>query len=276
MIMRIMRFCVAILTALVTVVFFAVLITTKVKTDKTLPVITVEDGIYEISVKAKEEDLLKGVKATDEKDGDISDRILVESIGRFSEDNKGYCKVTYAVSDLDNHVTTAIRQIHYTDYTAPKFTMNKPLVFSIYNPVDTTGIVGAADCLDGNISQNVIIYSPDFEEDKEGTFSLQATVTNSKGDISKIVLPMVVEKQAKDAPQIHLNQYLIYVKKGTAAPNWQKFVKETVDSTGLVASFKVDVKTNFNKDKPGIYTVNYYGTDSRKVKGHTAMIVVVE
>ena len=274
MIMRVMRFCVAILTALVTVVFFVVLVTTKVKTDNTIPVITVEDGILEVSVNASDEELLAGVKATDEKDGDISDRLLVESIGRFTE--KGYCKITYAVSDYDNHVATATRKIHYTDYSAPKFTLSRPLLFSIYETVDTTGIVGATDCLDGNISQNVIIYSPDFEEVKEGKFSLQANVTNSKGDASQIVLPMVVEKQAKGAPEIHLNKYLIYVKKGKAAPDWKKYIEETVDSTGLEADLTVEVKTNFDKDKPGIYTVDYYGTDSMKIKGHTVLIVVVE
>lgn len=274
MTMRIMRFCVVLLTALMTVVFFVVFITTKVKADKTIPVITVEDGILEVSVTATEKELLKGVTATDEKDGDISDRLLVESIGKFSK--VGYCKITYAASDHDNHVVTATRKIHYTDYTPPKFKMNKPLIFSIYDEIRTAGVVGATDCLDGDISQNVIIYSPDYEEGEEGTFSLQVSVTNSKGDSSQMILPMVVEKQAKDGPVIHLNKYLIYLKKGEAAPDWQKYIRETVDSTGLDANYKVTTKTNFNKNKPGIYTVDYYGTDSFKRQGHTALLVVVE
>lgn len=274
MIMRIMRICVAVLTAWVTVVFCAVFITNKIKTDTTVPVISIEQDVLEVSVKATEEDLLRGVKAIDEKDGDISDRLLIESIGRFSEDR--YCKITYAVSDLDNHVATATRKIHYTDYTAPKFTMSKPLLFSIYDGVDITGTVGAIDCLDGNISQNVVVYSPNFEEEKEGNFSIQATVTNSKGDTARIVLPMVVEKQAKGAPQINLNKYLIYHKKGNPVPNWRKYIFETTDSTGLEADLDIGVKTNFNKDRPGIYTVDYYGTDSREIMGHTVLIVVVE
>lgn len=274
MVMRVMRICVAILTVLVTVVFLAVLITAKIKTDKTIPVITVDDSVLEVSVNATEEDLLKGVKAIDAKDGDISNRLLVESIGKFSE--IGYCKITYAVSDLDNHVATATRKIHYTDYKKPRFKMNKPLLFSVYNSVVTTGIVGATDCLDGDISQNVIIYSPDYEDGKEGTFSLQVTVTNSKGDSSQIILPMVVEKQSKNSLDIILDQYLIYHKKGDPTPNWQKYIKEKVDSTGLEAEYKVTTKTNFNKDKPGIYTVNYYGTDSFRQQGHTALLVVVE
>lgn len=274
MIMRIMRIGVAVLTVLVTIVFLWVFVTTKIKTDTTIPVITVEDGVLEVSVKAKEADLFKGVKATDEKDGDISYRLLVESIGRFTE--KGYCKVTYAVSDLDNHVATATRKIHYTDYTAPKFTMSKPLLFSVYDSVNTTGIVGATDCLDGDISQNVVIYSPDFEEQKEGTYSIQATVTNSKGDTSKIVLPMVVERQAKDAAQIQLNQYLIYVKKGTPTPNWMKYIEKTIDSTGMESVLNISVKTNFNSNKAGLYKVDYYGTDTRNIQAHTVLLVVVE
>lgn len=272
--MRVMRICVLILTALVTIAFCGVYVTKRVKTDTTIPVITVKGKVLEVSVKAKEKDLLKGVKAVDGKDGDISDRLLVESIGRLSD--SGLCKITYAVSDLDNHVATATRKIRYTDYTPPKFTMSRPLLFSIYEPVNIVGIVGAKDCLDGDISQNVVIYSSDYEEQNEGDFSLQATVTNSKGDTSKIVLPMVVEKQAKDAPQIHLSKYLIYAKKGKEAPKWEKYIDETVDSTGVEAEFPVEVHTNFNKNKKGVYTVNYYGTDSLEKQGHTVLIVVVE
>lgn len=274
MLMKIIRWLVAALTVLVTIIFIIVLALTSITTDRTIPSITVEDGILDVSVTATDEDLMKGVTAYDGKDGDITSEVFVESISKFSE--IGYCKVTYAVCDADNHVTSATRQIHYTDYVPPKFKMQKPLIFSSYNTFNIFGTVGATDCLDGDISQNVIVYSPDYEEDTIGTFTLQATVTNSKGDSSVITLPMTIEKQAREAPVIVLDEYLIYVKKGAPTPNWAKYIVETVDSTGIDANLKISVKTDFDSKKAGTYIVNYYGVDSKESTGHTALIAVVE
>lgn len=274
MLMRIMRYVVAILAVISVIAFLVVYIVTSLTADKTIPTITVPDGVFEITVDATDGDLLRDITAFDEKDGDLSNSVLVESISRFSE--TGYCKVTYAVSDMDNHVATATRQIHYMDYTPPKFTMKKPLVFSIDKSVDVVGIVGAKDCLDGDISQNVIIYSPDFKDGEVGNYSLQATVKNSKGDISDITLPMSVIRTAKSSPEIVLSEYLIYVDIGTEEPKWTDYIEETYDSRGEKADLSFDVKTDFDKDKPGMYAVNFYGKDSFGVTGYTALIVVVE
>ncbi len=274
MLMKLMRICVLLLTVLTGIVFSYVYISTHLKADKTIPVITVEDGILEVKVEEGEEALLKGVTAFDEKDGDISDSLLVESISRFSQ--VGYCKVTYAVCDKDNHVVNATRQIHYTDYTPPKFTMNRSLVYSVYDSVVTSGIVGAVDCLDGDISQNVIIYSPDYTEGQEGNFSIQATVTNSKGDSSELMLPMAVVRLPKNAPHIELDEYLIYLKKGEDAPDWEDYIVETINSSGVEGDLDIEIKTDFKKNKKGMYTVNYYGTDESGATGYTALVVIVE
>lgn len=274
MLMRVLRLGTLILTAVTAAVFAVIFVTSTVTKDRTMPEINVPDTMLEVSVSATDEDLMKDVTATDEKDGDISERLLVESISRFSK--TGYCKITYAACDYDNHVVTASRQLHYTDYTPPKFTLSRSPIFSIYGEINTNGLVGAVDCLDGDISQNVIIYSPDFREDEEGTFTIQATVTNSKGDIAEINIPMIVEKIPRGAPEINLTNYLIYVKSGDKIPNWNDYVKECIDSTGLTADLAVSVKTNLDMQKPGNYLVNFYATDANELTGHTAMLVVVE
>lgn len=274
MLMKLMRVCVALLTVIVTAAFGYVYVTSKIKTDKTIPEIHVDSGILEVSVEDGEAALLKGVTAYDGKDGDLTDSVLVESISRFSD--IGYCKVTYAVCDADNHVVNATRQIYYTDYTPPKFTMNKSLVFSVYDSIVTNGIIGATDCLDGDISQNVIIYSPDYTEGQEGNFSVQATVTNSKGDSSEIILPMAVVRLPKNAPHIVLDQYLIYLKKGEEKPDWEDYIVETVNSRGVEADLDIEINTDFKPNKKGMYTVNFYGTDESGSTGYTALIVIVE
>ncbi|MBQ6266776.1 MAG: hypothetical protein IJK64_03295 [Clostridia bacterium] len=273
MMMKLLRIIVAEVTAVTLAVFAVVFFQEKVLTDKTIPVITVEEGVLEVKSGASDEELLAGVTAYDEKDGDLTDRVLVESIGKFSE--IGYCKVTYAVGDSDHHVVTAQRQIHYTDYQPPTFYLRRALLFSIYNDVNVIGAVGAKDCLDGDISGNVIIYSPDFETGKEGLYTLQATVQNSKGDTAEIVLPMVVDRLTRNGPQINLKEYLIYVKKGTK-PDWNSYVTSTADSTGIEAPLTIRTETDYNADKPGTYTVDYYGTDSLQSVGRTRLIVIVK
>ena len=273
MLMKLMRLIVFALTAVTVAVFAVVFITEKVTDDKTIPVIKVEKGILEVKAGAKEEELLAGVTAYDEKDGDITDRILVESIGKFSE--IGYCKVTYAVSDSDNHLVTARRQIHYTNYKPPKFKLSRPLVFSVYKEMNIVGTVGATDCLDGDISQNVIIFSPDYESGKEGTFTLRATVMNSKGDSAEINLPMLVEKTSNNSPEIKLSEYLIYVKKGKT-PDWASYIKDTADASGLDAELEIEIETDYKADKKGMYNIDYYGTDINGYTGHTRLIAVVE
>ena len=44
------------------------------------PVITVEEGLLEISVKDEETALMQGISAWDNRDGDVTGRMLVESI----------------------------------------------------------------------------------------------------------------------------------------------------------------------------------------------------
>lgn len=273
MLMRLLRIAVASITAMTVIVFCIVYAKEKITTDKTIPVIKVDDGTLEVSSSAKDEDLLQGVSAYDGKDGDITSRVIVSSIGKFTD--VGYCKITYAVSDSDNHVVTAHRQVHYTDYSSPKFTMKRPLVFSVFEDVNVIGIVGAQDCLDGDISNNVIIYSPDYESGVEGKYTIQATVMNSKGDSSQINLPLVVERLSNSPAEIELKTYLIYAEKDKM-PDFKSYIKNTYDSFGVSAKFDVTIKTNFNAKKAGVYYADYYGTDISGHSAHSRLIVVVE
>ena len=273
MMMKLLRVVVAVLTVITVAAFGVVYVQERFFSDTTIPKITIDSETLDVKATATDADLLRGVSAYDEKDGDLTDRLLVESIGNFIK--PGRCKVTYAVCDADNHVVTAQRQIRYTDYAPPKFTLNAPLLFSVYGTLNIVGIVGAVDCLDGDISQNVIIYSPDYEPGQTGHFSIQATVKNSKGDSAEIVLPMLVDRLASNAPQIELKEYLVYLKKGQA-PDWNQYIAGATDHTGLDASLTYHIETDFVAREKGVYTVDYYGTDEAGLVGHTRLLVVVE
>lgn len=90
-----------------------------INADKTIPVITVEEELIEVSLKATDEELLKGVSAHDEKDGDLTGNIIIESVSGFTE--KGVSKITYAVCDSNNNVAKTTRKIRFNGYQSPKF-----------------------------------------------------------------------------------------------------------------------------------------------------------
>ena len=113
--MKPFRIIVLIVFILVTIASLVMFISEKLAVDKTLPQITVEEEMIEVSLKAKDEELLKGVTAHDEKDGDLTDKIIIESISRFT--SKGVSKVTYAVCDSNNNVAKATRTIKFKGYT---------------------------------------------------------------------------------------------------------------------------------------------------------------
>lgn len=270
---RIMRIAVCVLFTAVLAAFSYFYIDHKLSIDETLPAINVEGDMIEVSIKATNEELLRGVTAYDEKDGDLTDKVIVESISKFAE--KGVCKVTYAVCDADNHVANATRKIKYTDYTSPYFELYDDLCFSIYESVGINGRLAAWDCLDGNITRDMIVTTSNFVASSTGVFSIDATVTNAKGDQSSIKLPLIVEDRGLSAPRISLSKYLLRIKTGEQQ-DYSSFVKEVEDYEGNKISPSVRVVSEVDPNTAGTYLVHYYAVDDEGNEGHSVLIVIAE
>ncbi len=245
----------------------------EIKEDKTVPVIRIEQDMIEVDLDVTHDELLAGVTAYDEKDGDLTYRVIVESISKFTE--AGVCKVYYAVCDNDNHVASASRKIRYRGYVPPRFSLNRALCFSQLETIDVSSVIGATDVLDGDITGNIIITSQDYEYGVLGTYTVKAEVSNSKGDQISISLPMIVEDRNINAPTIELSEYLIYVPKGTAVDPMGYFVSAK-DSYDVNVTDTLHLENDYNPNQEGIYSFHYYATDQLGRTGHTVLTVVVE
>ena len=95
--------------------------------DETIPVITSDREILEIPCDYTQDQLLKGLTAYDEKDGDLTDEIVAGNFSRFL--SPGLCNVTYVVFDSSDQPGTLTRQVRFSDYHSPEFTLTEPLVF---------------------------------------------------------------------------------------------------------------------------------------------------
>ena len=270
--MRILRLVVSLIFVVTTALYAYFLVTEKIKNDETLPVITLKEEVLEVDIDATKEDLLSGVTAFDEKDGDLTDRVIVESVSNFIE--PGLCRVTYAVCDNNNHVATATRKIRYKGYTSPKFTLSEDLCYSLYERLDVSKAIGAVDCIEGDISTNIVISSEDYTSSIEGVFNIQATVTNRKGDSSTITVPLIIEDRSLSAPTIELKEFLVYSKPNKKI-DFKKYLDSAKDSRGNDLTKDVTIETNIDVSKEGSYTVHYYVTDKNGVVGHSVLTVII-
>lgn len=260
--------------------------------DRIAPRISMDTEAVEVSVEDDDEKILEGVTAADSNDGDVSDTLIVESMGQFL--SPGRRNVTIAAVDNSGNVAKVTRQVTYVDYTPPKFDLSAALRF----PINTSNILEnmtASDCLDGDLTRQIKVSTSTFldttvADDYEVTF----TVTNSAGDISKLPCKVTIYDNATESgsPQIELSKYLIYVTAGTNVNPWNYVSAISMrgmhyernedgnlysqDGSMMISQSDVSIKGDVDTNTPGTYEYRYKITDTNNRTGSVRLIVVVE
>lgn len=261
--MRTLRIWVCILTV-VSVVASVTLWFISVKMNEK-PVITCTvEGDIEVSSRVTDEELLKLVTATDSRDGDISDKIIIERKNYFI--SKGLTSINYAVCDSDNNVTKLEKHLRFTDYHSPVFTMKGDFVAYAKNAINFSNIVGAEDIYDGDISDRVKIISNTYNNAYAGQYDVNCKVTNSFGDTSEISFKAIVINENPNISKISLNNYIIYTKAGEE-PDFSANISSSAESYG-----HININTEeYDADTPGVYSV-YYET-ANQVRARVIVVV---
>ena len=237
----------------------------KKSTGGEAPVITFDSNLLEVTTDATEDELMQGVKATDAEDGDVKASLLVETSTHFIEDNT--VEVTYAAFDSQGHVTKATRRIRYVDYTPPRFYLTGPLVFSEAGISDLLSVVGARDCIDGDISSRVKAAQPEAGSllSTPGDHMLEFRVTNSTGDTAYLKVAVAVVSAYSSSRQIPLTDYLVYLPVGSEFDPRAYLTEDYAEERDL------EITNNVDPENPGVYDVYYAIGNSL-----TRLIVVVE
>ena len=245
----------------------------KTTADHTIPRLVIETPELEVNVGDRKEDLMKGVTAWDEKDGDLTDKVLVEAVSPFVE--KGVSTITYAVADSDSHVVKGSRTIRFRDYYSPTFYLKSPLIFSLEEQVNIRELIGAVDCVQGDITDRVVITATNYVPGQPGSYAVTVQVSNQLGDRVYLTLPIVVEEQSQYEPEISLQVGMTYVKRGET-PDFRSYLMEVIDRGVPMTGYDLRISTDFDPDVPGVYTVHYYVTNDAGYEGHSMLIAVVE
>lgn len=246
MTIRLIRQLVVLAFALTLAVFVGTRVYTATQLDRTPPVITCDNQVVEVSVNHTDAQLLAGVSAVDDRDGDISDSILVKSVSQLITANTA--KVTYIAIDSADNLSTLSRTVRYTDYEKPRFSLTRPLVFQAGGQVRVLGRLTATDLVDGNISDAIRVTSQNVDTLTPGTYDITVQVANSLGDMESLTLPLVL---TADAPKqtVTLSEYIVYLHAGEAFDPAAYIT--AADSAAVQVEHAVDVNT------PGTYRVSY-------------------
>lgn len=262
------------------------------QTNNNGPVIEIKESEISVPVKATEKEILEGIKATDKKDGDVTDSLIVESMGNFFE--KGKRRVTIAAFDSDNNVAKAERTIVYSDYSSPRITMDRPLRVPMNGIDSLMEGISVTDCLDGDITGNLQFTLGDDAKNitTPGEYAMKMVVSNSVGDtVEMSVTVELCDYSAMNMkPQILLSQYLVYVGKGQEINPTEylqgiemrnkEYYWES-EQTGMkdtppISKDEVVIENKVDYNTPGTYEIQYTADEGEGNAGSVRLIVVVE
>lgn len=275
-------FCIAAII-LCAAVFLGYRVLDGIRTDDRAPEITV-DGTLTLSVLEPREALLQGVSAKDDRDGNVTASLVVESISL--PDPEQPATVVYAAFDSAGNVTKKERKVVFSDYRSPRFSLNGPMIYMTNTSFDVLDRIEAEDVLDGEIGSRVRATS--LSEESIGTLGVhdvEFRVTNSLGDTAKIVLPVEVVPMDTYRAQLTLTDYLVYIPVGTNFNARDYLYDFTLleETTYLRGTFpeELELKISGQVDTsvPGVYAVSYTVTGLLREEpyaGYSKLIVIVE
>lgn len=242
-------------------------------TDTTPPVLYCESDTITAKVEEiNDEFLLRGVTAKDNRCGNVTDSIVVQSISNFIKENQVI--VTYAAVDDSNNVGRLERTLIYENYTEPEFSLDSPLMYPVGTNVKFLNNIHATSSIDGDISTR-IRYGLEtlLDNNAPASYPIEFRVTDSNGKTSYLNTHVVIYNSNYTGIDISLKKYLIYIPKNS------KFTTQNALDNIKSISAELDegptVTSNVDTKTPGVYYVDYKATTISS-SGISRLIVVVK
>ena len=243
-------------------------------TDSQPPVFHAQTDVLEVSVSDPREAMLEGLSASDNVDGDLTDKIRIKSVSTLI--NETDVRVDYIVFDDASNYATYTRIIRYRDYVPPRFDLNRAMIFRMGETVNFQDSITVTDTRDGNISSRLKLEETNVINTIPGVYYAKLSASNQMGDTVYLPLTIQITDNSISQPKITLTDYLIYLEQGTKYPTFRQYLeavtdplvgKDTPVSLATVTINETDVDTS----TPGVYEVFYYYTG---VSGETANVIL--
>ncbi len=278
--MRSIKTIVIVLFVIIALAFCVSFCYDRLMVDDVPPTIICDGARLEVSVNASDADLCKGLRATDNIDGDITDRIIVRKVSRLTGSNSA--TVNYAVFDSSprSNFCTFSREVYYTDYCQPRYSLSQPMIFNVNSVVTLVDRMTAYDVIDGDITNRIRVSAQNISTSVEGDYPLMVQVTNSTGDTSSLGLTVQIRNYTSRHPVIHLSEYLTYVEQGSEV-DLEQFRSLIVSAKDTVDGKRVDPKDviisgNLDTSRVGSYDVQFSYINSENLGYNVILTVVVQ
>ena len=244
--------------------------------DPNEPEIVSDREVLEIPCEYTQEQLMEGLTATDQEDGDLTSRIVAGSFSRFIE--PGLYNLTYVVFDSANQPASLTRQVRFTDYHSPRFTLTESLVFTegegSYN--ELMARLGAQDQLDGDLTDWITQTDTDVNYQRAGSYTTTLEMSNSLGDTVTQDLPIHVVAAEGHSLEIILNTGIVYIDQGGGIDAGY-YIEELLDNQGnSMDTSLISSESNVAPQTPGCYEIHYQAEDGQGNSGETWLTVIVE
>jgi hypothetical protein len=234
---------------------------------------------------------LNGVSAKDNRDGDLSDKIVVEHMQLV--DDSGRILVSYAVADSSGNVAKLQQEVRYSDYESPKFTLSEALIYEDADSFDIMNVVGAQDVIDGDIQHRIRVTAlTEGSITDVGKHEVYFQVTNSLGDTAELAMSVEVFETGIFDGKLKLTDYLIYLPKGSTfkpteyLDSFEYKAESTTLAGALPRNYELELIGAVTTEEPGVYPLGYKVTYTirhatnpdydQKITAYSKLIVIVE
>ena len=276
--MRSIKIIVIVSFLLIALAFSVMYCYDKIMVDHVAPNIICDGAKLEISVRASDADLCRGLTATDDVDGDITDRIIVRRVSRLTGSNSAMAH--YAVFDSASNFCTFTRNVYYTDYCQPKYSLTQPMIFNVNSLVTLRDRLSAYDVIDGDISSRIRVSAANISTSVEGEYPMTLQVTNSTGDTSALTLTVQVRNYTSRHPVIELSDYLVYVEQGSELDieSFRNLIVSARENEGgrSVHIKDITMAGQVDTSRAGSYDVKFSYVNSESLSYSVTLTVVVQ
>lgn len=242
----------------------------RMKRDARPPEISCPSEMLEVSIHVTDEELLSGVSAHDDRDGDVTDSLVVEKLSPIESDETRV--ITYAVTDAAGNVSRATRSLHYTDYQKPQFRVSRPLRLptgSSWNILLED--IRAESVLDGDLTPKIKYRALSAGNVQvAGDYPIELRVTDSVGYHMELTVNVELYNPSDEKLAVTLTDYLIYLPLNASFDAKAYYEESKVPG-------ELEIQSDVNTSVPGVYCVEYvlHGEKDDAV-GKNRLVVVVE
>ena len=228
--------------------------------DKKAPEIAL-NGDAEMTVEAGSEFSDPGYTATDNYDGDLTDKVSVT--GAVDTSKPGDYEIKYSVADSSKNEIEVKRTVHVTDTTAPQIKLSGDDFMSVKkgDKYKDPGYTATDNC-DGDITDSVKVSGDKVDKDKAGKYTVTYEVSDSSGNKATATRVVSVYDPVATADTVNPGNKIIYLTFDDGPGKYTQGLLDLLDKYNVKVTFFV---TNTNPDYQNLIA-------EEAKRGHTVAI----